>query len=113
MTREEAANNALSKVLLVKSTILYLGTGYGKSCIAIKCINKIADFNFKQNEEETTVSIIVPRQALIENWKAEIKKWGCNTDKIEILCYDSIHKINKYSDAIIWDEAHHLSELKR
>ena len=24
MTREEAANNALSKVLLVKSTILYL-----------------------------------------------------------------------------------------
>lgn len=104
MTREEAANNALSKVLLVKSTILYLGTGYGKSCLAIKCINKIADFNFKQNEEETTVSIIVPRQALIKNWKAEIKKWGCNTDKIEILCYDSIHKINKYSDAIIFDE---------
>lgn len=30
MTREEAANNALNKVLLVKSTILYLGTGYGK-----------------------------------------------------------------------------------
>jgi hypothetical protein len=30
MTREEAANSALSKVLLVKSTILYLGTGYGK-----------------------------------------------------------------------------------
>ena len=82
MTREEAANNALSKVLLVKSTILNLGTGMGKTLIAIKCINKIADFNFKQNEEETTVSIIVPRQALIENWKAEIKKWGCNTDKI-------------------------------
>ena len=39
-----------------------------KSKIAIDCINKIADFNFKQNEEETTVSIIVPRQALIENW---------------------------------------------
>ena len=104
MTREEAANNALSKVLLVKSTILYLGTGYGKSKLAIDCINKIADFNFKQNEEETTVSIIVPRQALIENWKAEIKKWGCNTDKIEILCYDSIHKINKYSDCIVFDE---------
>ena len=113
MTREEAANNALSKVLLVKSTILYLGTGSGKSKIAIDCINKIADFNFKQNEEETTISIIVPRQALIKNWKAEIKKWGCNTDKIEILCYDSIHKINKYSNAIIFDEAHHLSELKR
>ena len=30
MTREEAANNALSKVLLVKSTILYVGTGYCK-----------------------------------------------------------------------------------
>lgn len=113
MTREEAANNALSKVLLVKSTILNLGTGMGKTLVAIKCINKIADFNFKQNEEETTVSIIVPRQALIENWKAEIKKWGCNTDKIEILCYDSIHKVNKYSDAIIFDESHHLSELKR
>ena len=40
-----------------------------KSKLAIDCINKIADFNFKQNEEETTVSIIVPRQALIENWK--------------------------------------------
>lgn len=113
MTREEAANNALSKVLLVKSTILYLGTGYGKSKIAIDCINKIADFNFKQNEEETTVSIIVPRQALIENWKAEIKKWECNTDKIEILCYDSIHKVNKYSDILVFDEGHHLSELKR
>ena len=113
MTREEAANNALSKVLLVKSTILYLGTGYGKSKLAIDCINKITDFNFKQNEEETTVSIIVPRQALIENWKAEIKKWGCNTDKIEILCYDSIHKVNKYSDILVFDEGHHLSELKR
>ena len=113
MTREEATNNALSKVLLVKSTILYLGTGYGKSKIAIDCINKIADFNFKQNEEETTVSIIVPRQALIENWKAEIKKWECNTDKIEILCYDSIHKVNKYSDVLVFDEGHHLSELKR
>ena len=113
MTREEAANNALSKVLLVKSTILYLGTGYGKSKIAIECINKIADFNFKQNEEETIVSIIVPRQALIENWKAEINKWGCNTDKINILCYDSIHKINKYSDILVFDEGHHLSELKR
>ena len=113
MTREEAANNALSKVLLVKSTILNLGTGMGKTLLAIKCINKIADFNFKQNEEETTVSIIVPRQALIENWKTEIKKWECNTDKVEILCYDSIHKINKYSDVIIFDEAHHLSELKR
>ena len=73
MTREEAANNALSKVLLVKSTILYLGTGYGKSKLAIDCINKIEDFNFKQNEEETTVSIIVPRQPLINNWKEEIK----------------------------------------
>ena len=104
MTREEAANNALSKVLLVKSTILYLGTGMGKTLLAIKCINKIADFNFKQNEEETTVSIIVPRQALIENWKTEIKKWGCNTDKIEILCYDSIHKVNKYSDILVFDE---------
>lgn len=113
MTREEAANNALSKVLLVKSTILYLGTGYGKSKLAIDCINKIADFNFKQNEEETTVSIIVPRQALIENWKAEIKKWGCNTDKIEILCYDSIYKVNKYSNILVFDEGHHLSELKR
>ena len=113
MTREEATNNALSKVLLVKSTILYLGTGSGKTKIAIDCINKIADFNFKQNEEETTVSIIVPRQALIENWKAEINKWGCNTDKINILCYDSIHKINKYSDILVFDEGHHLSELKR
>lgn len=113
MTREEAANNALSKVLLVKSTILYLGTGYGKSKLAIDCINKIADFNFKQNEEETTVSIIVPRQPLINNWKEEIKKWGCNTDKIEILCYNSIHKLNKYCNCIVFDEAHHLSELKR
>ena len=113
MSREEATNNALSKVLLVKSTILYLGTGYGKSKLAIDCINKITDFNFKQNEEETTVSIIVPRQTLIENWKAEINKWGCNTDKIEILCYDSIHKINKYSDILVFDEGHHLSELKR
>ena len=69
MTREEAANNALSKVLLVKSTILYLGTGSGKTKIAIDCINKLVDFNFKQNEEETTVSIIVPRQALIKNWR--------------------------------------------
>ena len=93
MTREEAANNALSKVLLVKSTILYLGTGYGKSKIDIDCINKVAYLKFKQNEEETTVSIIVPREALIENWKAEIKKWGCNTDKIEILCYDSINNV--------------------
>lgn len=110
MTREEATERTLKGVLNVRTTILNLGTGYGKTKICIDCINKIYQVN-----NNIKISIIVPRSALIDNWFVELKKWNLqvNKDNIEILCYNSLHKVNPIADVYVFDEAHHLSDNKK
>lgn len=113
MNRNDIRDLALNKVLDVKTTILNLSTGVGKTKIAIDCINKICDNIFNVDNVPTKVSILVPTKALINNWFVELKKWNCKTDLIDIKCYNSIAKINPYSDIIVLDEAQHLSEKRQ
>ena len=86
-----------------------LPTGFGKSKIAIDMINKYCN-NFSR------ILIVVPRLVLIENWKQEMKKWGCKLP-VEFVTYVSLPKKlllgKKDWDFVIFDEAHHLSERCR
>jgi len=113
MTREELLNNTLKKIFSVRTTILQLSTGSGKTKIAIDCIKAIEDKLIKQGEEQITVNILVPRRALINNWKDELKKWDYHSKGIDIKCYNSIDKCNRYADIWIFDEAQHMSEARR
>lgn len=86
-----------------------LPTGFGKSKIAIDLINKHCN-------KASRVLIVVPRLVLIENWKQEMKKWGCKI-LVEFVTYVSFPKkllLSKKDWAfVIFDEAHHLSERCR
>ena len=114
MTREEAKELALSKVDSANCLVLQLGTGFGKTAIAIACVNKICDRLYKNLEEATDVLILVSKKVHKDVWKKEMDKWGIKTDNIVIECYESLRKYeNAYFDVVICDEAQHLSETRQ
>ena len=114
MTREEAKELALSKVDNANCLVLQLGTGFGKSRLAIECVNKICDRVYKREEDATHVLILVSKSVHKDVWKKELEKWGIKTDCIIIECYESLHKYaNGYFNAVILDEAQHLSEARQ
>ena len=114
MTREEAKELALSKVDNANCLVLQLGTGFGKTRLAIECTNKICDRVFKREEEPTHVLILVSKTVHKDVWKKELDKWGIKTDCIIIECYESLHKYeDAYFDVVICDEAQHLSEARQ
>ena len=114
MTREEAKELALSKIDNANCLVLQLGTGFGKTKLAIECTNKICDRVFKREEEPTHVLILVSKTVHKDVWKKELDKWGIKTDCIIIECYESLHKYeDAYFDVVICDEAQHLSEARQ
>lgn len=114
MTREEAKELALSKVDDANCLVLQLGTGFGKTRLAIECTNKICDRVFKNEEEATDVLILVSKKVHKDVWKKEMDKWGIKTDNIVIECYESLKKYEgAYFDTVILDEGQHLSETRQ
>lgn len=84
--------------------LLELPTGLGKSKLALDFI--------KGKTNKGNLLIVINRIVHKENWLKEIAKWwnSCNFN-IYFVCYASLHKeADKQYDAIIYDEAHHLSE---
>lgn len=114
MTREEVNNLALSKIDKTKYLILELITGMGKTRIAINLINHICDRVFRNDENPTTILILVAKTVHKQTWKDEIKKWGgIKSDYITIECYESLKKYEgAYFDVVVADEAQHLSEAR-
>lgn len=106
MNREELSS------LLQKSNdkhiILQLGTGFGKTKLALEYINR----SFHKSDN---ILIVIPRLVLIDNWKEEIAKWGFNSllSNIVFTTYVSLHKYAGNWKYVIFDEAHHLSERCR
>lgn len=102
MTREES----LQEILNIKNNnvLLQLPTSWGKSKCGI-------DLAFRDNPN--SVLIVVPRIALINNWKEEFIKWHKESylNKVTFSTYAGIHKTtaNKY-DVCIYDEGHHITE---
>lgn len=106
MNREELSS------LLQKSNdkhiILQLGTGFGKTKLALEYINR-------SFHKDNNILIVIPRLVLIDNWKDEIIKWGFNNllSNIVFTTYVSLHKHAGNWKYVIFDEAHHLSERCR
>lgn len=85
-------------------TILFeLPTGYGKTLLALKTLEE-------KFSSYPKVLVVIPRLVLISNWKNEIKKWGYQEENFTFTTYISLEKHVGRWDAVIFDEAHHLSE---
>jgi superfamily II DNA or RNA helicase len=103
MTRDEILQEVLKAPN--RNKLLMLGTGVGKSKIAIELINQIQPLG--------KILIVVPRLVLIQNWKDEFIKWGYEKylPQVEFVTYVSLPKLMKNSyDVTIYDESHHISE---
>jgi hypothetical protein len=83
MTRDEHLQAILD--IAYKPLLLQIGTGVGKTRIAIELLKKW---------DAKKIFILVPKIALKQSWEDEFVKWNYDTtDKtIEIQCYASIHK---------------------
>lgn len=114
MTREEVNNLALSKIDGTKCLILELITGMGKTKVAIDLINHVCDRVFRNEEEPTTILILVAKTVHKQTWRDEIEKWGgIKSDYITIECYESLKNYeNSYFDIVVADEMQHLSDVR-
>lgn len=103
MTRDKVLQDVLD--IQNNNILLELPTGFGKTRLSIE---KIKSYNIHN------LLIVVNRLVHIENWKEELTKWWSDSDvKIEFVTYASLHKKAGKYDAVIFDEAHHLSERCR
>lgn len=107
MTRDTVLQEVLD--LQGNNFLLELPTGTGKSKIALE---KIKSLN--NNNKNSKLLIVVPRNVHKDNWKNEINKWWHNNNLIiEYTTYVSFPKYKGTWDYIIFDECHHLSERCR
>lgn len=115
MTREQITNDCLAAIDSSKCLLALLSTGFGKSRIAIDCINKICDKVFSKENDRTDVLIVVDKKVHIQNWKDEFKKWGgVRTDNVVFCCYASLHKYaGSCWDVVVLDECHHVGSETR
>lgn len=112
ITREQVRD----EILQVESPYILaeLPTGFGKSRVAI-------DFMLKHIHDMVDefmapkILIVIPRLVLIDNWKDEFKKWGCEDylEFVTFVTYVSFPKMADDWDVVIFDEVHHLSERCR
>ena len=114
MTREELQVQSLSLIKRSNRVALQWCTGLGKSKIAIRMANYLADKEFEEYGKPLNVLLVVAEIAHKFNWKEEIDRWKLKTDNVVMECYASLKKYrNSYWDLIIFDEAHHLgSDLR-
>lgn len=110
-TRENIQSKAVEFSKLYHYIILQYPTGLGKSFTMIQ----IFDLLYQQNKKISCL-ILMPEIALIDNLRKEFLKFGreyllANT---EIICYASLHKVDKEYDIIIADEMHHtFSDIRK
>lgn len=76
-----------------------------KSKIAIDLIKR----NYKRGEK---ILIVIPKLVLIDNWKAEFKKWHCEPmlKDVTFTTYRSLGKHVSHWFTACYDEAHHITE---
>lgn len=82
-------------------------TGIGKTKIAIDAIcDQLLTF------PNADVLLVVPTEVLRDTgWPDEFRKWDCEylVNRVERVCYASLHKIDKYFNLVVLDEAHHIT----
>lgn len=106
MTREEVLNTALQ--LKSNSICLMLSTGVGKTRVALNVLK-----DRLKDKLIYSILVVVPKNVLKDEWVKEIHKWDMNDmlPHITFTTYVSLpkHNLNQY-DAVIWDEAHHITD---
>lgn len=99
--REKLALRA--KELFTGNLALWWATGTGKSGAALKCCTVF---------DSPSILIVVEKLIHVENWKKEIKERGHSFEP-EFTHYNSLGKVKKDWDVIIYDEADVLVTDKR
>jgi len=111
MTREEALSQSLQLFGENSALALELGTGFGKSRIAISLANSLP------KGREKKILLLIAKRVHRQNWLDEIHKWGGlqGNTKLIIECYNSLHKhAGESFNMVICDEGHHLnSDLRK
>lgn len=104
-TREDIQYKAVEFSKMYHFMILQYPTGLGKSYTVIQIFDLLYHFN-----KEISCLILMPEIALIENLKKEFIKFSKEylLKNAEIICYASLHKVEKQYDIIIADEMHHF-----
>lgn len=87
-----------------------LPTSFGKTKIALELLKSRVQCSSKPH-----ILIVIPRLVLVENWKAEFRKWKMKEylPYVEFVTYVSFPKKAGNWDICIFDEAHHLSQRCR
>lgn len=99
MTREEIEQ--ILKRVESRSIVLELGTGYGKTKMALDKAVTIGK----------EILVVVPTRALITNWQEEIKKWYPGyISNIKLTTLRSVYKFKGVYDVVIFDEAHRITQ---
>lgn len=99
MIREEIEIKGLEVLLKHKRVLLELPTGFGKTKIGLSlCSGKTL--------------ILVPQVNLIKTWQDEIIKWGYELEYYDIICYQSLDKIEGEYNSIILDESHSITQAR-
>lgn len=103
MTKDELREDVLKSS--AKSILCELPTGVGKSLIAIDLIKR----NYKKGDK---ILIVIPKLVLIDNWKAEFKKWHCESmlKDVTFTTYRSLGKHTGEWFCKVLDETHHLTD---
>lgn len=86
-----------------KSVLLELPTGYGKTLMALRLLAK-------RCRPRDRILIVIPRLVLAETWRKEAVKWGFGEYRIGVVTYMSFPKKGGRYKAVVFDEAHHLTE---
>lgn len=117
MTRDEIKREVMS--IPNHNILLQLSTGVGKTSLALSLVSRQL---LQTPEHLRKVLIVYPKNVLVNDWKAEIKKWHYDwiLPYITFTNYASLHKHAVDSEGkqikyttLIFDEGHHLSEAKR
>ena len=106
MTREEVLTTALQ--IKSNSICLMLSTGVGKTRIALNILkDRLKDKLFY------SILVVVPKNVLKDEWVKEIHKWDMD-DMLPHIVFTTYVSLPKHSlthyHAIIWDEAHHITD---
>lgn len=106
LTKEQIREDILG--LNTHRILCELPTGTGKTRVALEFM--------KEKQLTGNILVVIPRLVLIEEWKKEFIKWGCE-DYLPRVTFSTYVSIPKHSgetyDLVIYDEAHHLSERAR
>lgn len=82
--------------------LIELPTGHGKTAVALELL--------RERVPSGKVLVVVPKIVLKKNFMIEVKKWweDCPLE-FTLITYRSLHKFTGEWNAVIYDEAHHLT----